>query len=98
MSDRYVGIHTIVVPGTPRDGLYLLAGRLDPQTSVRPQQIMTDTAGYTDIMFGCYRILDFQLFPKDGRLGRCAILEARSAYRLRPTQRDRHQRDRPRGA
>jgi len=25
---------------------------------------MTDTAGYTDIMFGRYRILDFQLFPR----------------------------------
>jgi TnpA family transposase len=63
-TDHYVGIHTIVVPGTPRDGLYLLDGLLDPQTSVRPQQIMTDTAGYTDIMFGCYRILDFQLSPR----------------------------------
>jgi TnpA family transposase len=59
-----LGIHTIVVPGTPRDGLYLLDGLLDPQSSVRPQQIMTDTAGYTDIMFGCYRILDFQLSPR----------------------------------
>ena len=63
-ADHYVGIHTIVVPGTPRDGLYLLDGLLDPQTSVRPQQIMTDTAGYTDIMFGCYRILDFELSPR----------------------------------
>ncbi|MGO9955276.1 MAG: Tn3 family transposase [Solirubrobacteraceae bacterium] len=63
-ADHYVGIHTIVVPGTPRDGLYLLDGLLDPQTSVRPQQIMTDTAGYSDIMFGCYRILDFQLSPR----------------------------------
>jgi TnpA family transposase len=25
---------------------------------------MTDTAGYTDIMFGCYRILDSQLSPR----------------------------------
>src|ERR1039458_4341544 len=25
---------------------------------------MTDTAGYSDIMFGCYRILDFQLSPR----------------------------------
>ena len=63
-TDHYVGIHTIVVPGTPRDGLYLLDGLLDPQTSVRPQQIMTDTAGYTDSMFGRYRILDFQLSPR----------------------------------
>lgn len=43
--DHYAGIRTIVVPGTPRDGIYVLDALLDPQTSVRPQQIMTDTAG-----------------------------------------------------
>ena len=29
-ADHYVGIHTIVVPGTPLDGIYLLDGLLDP--------------------------------------------------------------------
>ena len=63
-ADHYAGIHTIVVPGTPRDGIYLLDGLLDPQTSVRPQQIMTDTAGYSDIMFGLFRLLGFQFSPR----------------------------------
>ena len=43
-TDHYVGIHTIVVPGTPRDGLYLLDGLLDPQTR-SAAAIMTDMAG-----------------------------------------------------
>ena len=63
-ADHYAGIHLIVVPGTPRDGTYLLDGLLDPQTSVRPQQIMADTAGYTDIMFGLYRLFSFQFSPR----------------------------------
>lgn len=52
-ADHYAGIHTIVVPGTQPDWLYLLDGLLDPQTSVQPRQIMTDTADYTDIVLAC---------------------------------------------
>jgi TnpA family transposase len=63
-ADHYAGIHLIVVPGTPLDGTYLLDGLLDPQTSVRPHQIMADTAGYTDIMFGLYRLFSFQFSPR----------------------------------
>jgi TnpA family transposase len=63
-ADHYAGIHTIVVPGTQRDGLYLLDGLLDPQTSVHPQQIMSDTAGYSDIMFGLFRLLGYQFSPR----------------------------------
>ena len=46
-ADHYAGIHTIVVPGTQPDWLYLLDGLRDPQTSVQPTQIMSDTAGYS---------------------------------------------------
>ena len=63
-ADHYAGIRTIVMPGTQPDGLYLLDGLLDPQTSVRPREIMTDTAGYTDIVFGLFRLLGFQFSPR----------------------------------
>jgi TnpA family transposase len=63
-ADHYAGIHTIVVPGTQPDWLYLLDGLLDPQTSVQPRQIMTDTAGYTDIVFGLFRLLGYQFSPR----------------------------------
>ena len=63
-ADHYAGIHTIVVPGTQPDWLYLLDGLLDPQTSVQPTQIMSDTAGYTDIVFGLFRLLGFQFSPR----------------------------------
>jgi TnpA family transposase len=63
-ADHYAGIHMIVVPGTQPDALYLLDGLLDPQTSVQPHQIMTDTAGYTDVVFGLFRLLGYQFSPR----------------------------------
>jgi hypothetical protein len=56
-ADHYAGLRTIVIPGTQPDAPYALDALLDPQTSVRPREIMTDTAGYTDIMFALYRLL-----------------------------------------
>jgi TnpA family transposase len=63
-ADHYAGIHTIVVPGIQPDWLYLLDGLLDPQTSVQPRRIMTDTAGYTDTVFGLFRLLGYQFSPR----------------------------------
>jgi hypothetical protein len=44
-ADHYAGLRTIVIPGTQPDAPYALDALLDPQTSVRPREIMTDTAG-----------------------------------------------------
>ena len=63
-ADHHVAIHTVIVPGTQPDALYLLDGLLDPQTSVRPREIVTDTAGYTDIIFGLFRLLGYQFSPR----------------------------------
>lgn len=45
-SDQFSGFHAIVIPGTIRDSLYLLAGLLEQQTSLHPTEIMTDSASY----------------------------------------------------
>jgi len=63
-ADHHATLHTIVVPGTQPDALYLLDGLLDPQTSVRPREIVTDTAGYTDVVFGLFRLLGYQFSPR----------------------------------
>jgi len=54
-ADHYAGLRTIVIPGTQPDAPYALDALLDPQTSVRPREIMTDTAGYS-VMWtpGCF--------------------------------------------
>ncbi|MCA1700594.1 MAG: transposase, partial [Actinobacteria bacterium] len=58
---------------------YILDGLLDPQTSVRPREIVTDTAGYTDVIFGLFRILGYQYSP------RLADAGAATFWRLNPT-------------
>jgi TnpA family transposase len=63
-ADHHATLHTVVVPGTQPDALYLLDGLLDPQTSVRPREVMTDTAGYTDVVFGLFLLLGYQFSPR----------------------------------
>ena len=63
-ADHYAGLRTIVVPGTQPAAPYALDALLDPRTSVRPREIMTDTAGYTDVMFALYRLLGYQYSPR----------------------------------
>jgi hypothetical protein len=46
-SDQYSGFHAIVIPGTLRDSLYILDGLLEHETSLRPTEVMTDSASYS---------------------------------------------------
>jgi len=54
VSDQYIGFHGMVVSGTLRDSLYLLEGFLNQPSELTPNQIMTDTAGYSDMVFGLF--------------------------------------------
>ncbi|MBP2097340.1 Tn3 family transposase [Enterococcus rivorum] len=64
VSDSYVGFHGIVIPGTIRDSVYLLEGLLNQTSILTPGQIMSDTAGYSDLVFGLFGILGFQFSPR----------------------------------
>ncbi len=68
-SDQFTGFHGIVIPGTLRDSLYILDGLLEQQTSLRPAEIMTDTAGYSDVVFGLFWLLGYQFSPRLADLG-----------------------------
>ena len=63
-SDQFTGFHGIVVPGTIRDSLFILEGLLEQQTSLRPLEIMSDTAGYSDVVFGLFWLLGYQFSPR----------------------------------
>ena len=63
-TDRYAGFHSIVIPGTLRDFIYILAGLLEQQTSLQPVEIMTDTAGGSDVVFGLFWLLGYQFNPR----------------------------------
>lgn len=63
-SSQFTGFHGLVVPGTLRDSLVVLVGLLEQRTSLRPQELMTDTAGYSDIVFGLFWLLGYQFSPR----------------------------------
>lgn len=56
-SDQFTGLNAVTVPGTLRDSLNLLAVVLEQETELQPTEIMTDTAGYTDTIFGVFYLL-----------------------------------------
>ena len=68
-SDQFTGFHGIVIPGTLRDSLYLLEGLLEQETSLNPVEIMTDTAGVSDIIFGLFWLLGYQFSPRLADVG-----------------------------
>ncbi len=64
LSDQYSGFHGIVVPGTLRDSIFVLEGLLEQQTGLSPREIMTDTAGASDMIFGLFWLLGYQFSPR----------------------------------
>ena len=68
-SDQFSGFNALVIPGTLRDSLHLLEGLLEQQTGLRPYEIMTDTAGYSDLVFGLFGLLGYQFSPRLADIG-----------------------------
>lgn len=63
-SDQYTGLNGVVVPGTLRDSLVLLAVVLEQDTALQPTEIMTDTGAYADGMFGIFHLLGYRFSPR----------------------------------
>ncbi|WP_439566251.1 transposase, partial [Gloeocapsopsis crepidinum] len=61
-SDQFTRFHG-------RDSLFLLEGLLEQQTSLQPLEVMTDTAGYSDVVFGLFWLLGYQFSPRLADLG-----------------------------
>jgi TnpA family transposase len=68
-SDQFTGFHGIVIPGTLRDSLYILEGLLEQQTSLPVKELMADTAGASDVVFGLFWLLGFQFSPRLADVG-----------------------------
>lgn len=68
-SDQYTGFHGLVVPGTLRDSIYILEGLLEQKTSLNPTEIMADTAGASDMVFGLFWLLGYQFSPRLADVG-----------------------------
>lgn len=64
VNDQVAGISGVFVAGTLRDSLVLIDAMRDQDGGVPPQVIMTDTASYSDIVFGLLRLLGRQFAPR----------------------------------
>jgi len=64
ISNQNMGFNALVVPGALRDAPYLLNLLLEQQTHLRPVEVMTDTAGYSDTVFGLFWLLGYQFSPR----------------------------------
>ncbi|MEB3704517.1 Tn3 family transposase, partial [Escherichia coli] len=79
VSDQYSGFHGIVIPGTLRDSIFVLEGLLEQQTGLNPVEIMTDTAGTSDIIFGLFWLLGYQFSPRLADAGEAVFWRADKA-------------------
>ena len=73
-SDQYSQYGTKVVSSTIRDATYVLDEILDNETELTILEHTTDTAGYTDLVFGLFDLLGMQFSP------RLADLAAKTLY------------------
>jgi TnpA family transposase len=78
-SNQFTGFHAIVIPGTLRDSMFILDGLVEHQTQLRPVEVMADTAGTSDLVFGLFWLLGYQFSPRLADIGENAF------WRLDPT-------------
>lgn len=64
INDQAAGLGGKVVAGTPRDSLYVLDVLYDRDGGKRPEMIVTDTASYSDIVFGLLTLAGFMYAPQ----------------------------------
>jgi len=70
LTQRGRQFNGVVIPGAVREALYILDGLLEQQTALKPVEIMSDTAGYTDIVFGLFWLLGYQFSPRLDDIGK----------------------------
>jgi TnpA family transposase len=68
-SDQFSQYGSKPTPSTMRDATYVLDGILDNETELPIVEHTTDTAGYTDLVFGLFDLLGLQFSPRLRDLG-----------------------------
>ncbi|HET8656502.1 MAG TPA: Tn3 family transposase [Longimicrobiaceae bacterium] len=64
VSDQYAPFHTQVINATVRDATYVLDGLLYHEADLKIEEHYTDTAGFTDHVFGLMHLLGFRFAPR----------------------------------
>lgn len=69
VSDQYTPFHTKVINVGVRDSTFVLNGLLYHESDLRIEEHYTDTAGFTDHVFGLMHLLGFRFAPRLRDLG-----------------------------
>ena len=64
ISDQYAPFHCKVINATVRDATHVLDGLLYHESDLRIEEHYTDTAGFTDHVFGLMHLLGFRFAPR----------------------------------
>jgi len=63
-SDQYSSFYTKVINTNARDAIHVIDGLLHHDTNLNIEEHYTDTAGYTDQVFGLTHLLGFRFAPR----------------------------------
>ena len=63
-SDRHAQYGTRIIPTTVREATYVLDAIFDNETSLTIGEHTTDTAGYTDLVFGLFDLTGLRFSPR----------------------------------
>jgi TnpA family transposase len=85
VNDQAAGIGGVVVPGTVRDSLYVLDTMLNLDGGPKPEMVASDTASYSDLVFGIFTLLGYRFAPRiadlsDQRLWRTGMPGGEADY------------------
>nr|WP_245872668.1 Tn3 family transposase [Deinococcus planocerae] len=84
VSDQYAPFHSRVITANVRDALHVLDGLLYHLSELKIKEHYTDTAGYTEQVFGLRHLLGFRFAPRIRDLGETRLYtpEVTSTYGL----------------
>ncbi len=69
VNDQVMGIGQVVVPGTPRDSLFILDCLINIDAGPKPEVVTTDQASDSDMVFGIFSMLGYRFAPRFADLG-----------------------------
>ncbi|TIH97733.1 Tn3 family transposase, partial [Klebsiella pneumoniae] len=64
VDDLPVSISAVLMAEALRDSIFVLEGLLEQETGLNPTEIMTDTAGASELVFGLFWLLGYQFSPR----------------------------------
>ncbi|MFF8958679.1 Tn3 family transposase [Streptomyces sp. NPDC014894] len=86
VNDQVMGLGGVVVPGTLRDSLFILDALLGRDGGPKPETVITDTASYSDIVFGLFAICGYQFSPRIADIGDARLWRTHSTADYGPLQ------------